>query len=212
MTVLSTTPPAGPMQGRVRWRRFAAIFIPAFLAIAVVLFLVAQGAIGVSFAISGTPFTVKASELSGQGFQQWGAVDQDFSGNPHAVFVSSFTSANLTNLCQSVNTGPIFSALGLPAFLVIQAGRSLNNPVTATTLVVDAQSLAADSATFNGINIGVDPKTFNNPAVPSALPNGTFGQSATSVDITNVNQQALATTAGVFTLPGLSIGFSGTGC
>ena len=33
MTAVSTVSPAGPVQGRVRWRRFAAIFIPAFLAV-----------------------------------------------------------------------------------------------------------------------------------------------------------------------------------
>ena len=207
MTAVSTVPPAGPVQGRVRWRRFAAIFIPALLAITVVLFLAAQGAIGVSFAISGTPFTVKASALSGTGFEQWGAVDQDLSSNPHPVFVSSFSSANLTNLCQGVSTG---LPSPLPAFLLIKAGGG-GSPATASNLVVDAQSLTADSATFNNISIGQDPNSFTNPK-PSGLPNGTFGQQASSVDITNVNQQALATTAGTFTLPGLTIGFSGTGC
>ena len=208
MTAVSTFSPAGPVQGRVRWRRFAAIFIPAFLAITVVLFLAAQGAIGVSFAISGTPFTVKASEISGTGFEQWGAVDQDLSGNPHAVFVSSFNSANLTDLCQGVSTG--LGGLGLPAFLLIKAGGG-GSPASASNLVVDATNLTADSATFNNINIGQDPNSFTNPK-PSGLPNGTFGQAASSVDITNANQTALATTAGTFTLPGLSIAFSGTGC
>ena len=208
MTAVSTLPPAGPVQGRVRWRRFAAIFIPAFLAITVVLFLAAQGAIGVSFAISGTPFTVKASEISGTGFEQWGAVDQDLSGNPHAVFVSSFNSASLSNLCQGVSTG--LGGLGLPAFLLIKAGGG-GTPASATNLVVDAQSLTADSATFTNINIGQDPTTFGNPAVPSADA-GTFGQAADHVTITNLNQTAYATTAGTFTLPGLNLGFSGSSC
>jgi hypothetical protein len=207
MTAVSTFPPAGPVQGRVRWRRFAAIFIPAFLAVTVVLFLAAQGVIGVSFAISGTPFTVKASSITGTGFEQWGAVDTDLSNNPHPVFVSSFNSANLTNLCQGVSTG---LPAPFPAFLLIKAGGG-GTPASATNLVVDAQSLTADSATFTNINIGQDPNSFTSPK-PVGLPNGTFGQAASSVDITNANQTALATTAGTFTLPGLSIGFSGTGC
>ncbi len=201
MTVLSTVPPAGPVQGRVRWRRFAAIFIPAFLAITVVLFLAAQGAIGVGFAISGTPFTVKASELSGTGFEQWGAVDSDIGGHLHPVFVSSFNSATLSNLCQQVTT-PFGN-------LLIQAGGSGTSGASATNLVVDATALTASNATFNNINIGQDPNSFTNPK-PSGLPDGTFGQQASSVDITNVNQTALATTAGVFTLPGLTIGFGGS--
>jgi uncharacterized protein DUF6230 len=202
MTAVSTVPPAGPVQGRVRWRRFAAIFIPAFLAITVVLFLAAQGAIGVGFAISGTPFTVKASELTGTGFQQWGAVDSDIGGHLHPVFVSSFNSATLTNLCQQVST-PFGN-------LLIQAGGGGTSGASATNLVVDATALTASNAIFNNINIGQDPNSFGNPAVPGNLPNGTFGQAASSVDITNVNQTALATTAGVFTLPGLTIGFGGT--
>jgi hypothetical protein len=201
MTAVSTVSPAGPVQGRVRWRRFAAIFIPAFLAITVVLFLAAQGAIGVSFAISGTPFTVKASELTGSGFEQWGSVDSDIGGHLHPVFVSSFNSATLTNLCQQVGT-PFGN-------LLIQAGGSGTSGASATNLVVDAQSLSAGNAIFNNINIGQDPNSFTNPK-PSGLPDGTFGQSASSVDITNVSQQALATTAGVFTLPGLTIGFGGS--
>ncbi len=201
MTAVSTVSPAGPVQGRVRWRRFAAIFIPSFLAIAVMLFLAAQGAIGVSFAISGTPFTVKASNLSGSGFEQWGAVDQDIGGHLHPVFVSSFNSATLTNLCQQVGT-PFGN-------LLIQAGGSGTSGASATNLVVDATALTADSATFNNINIGQDPNSFTSPK-PGGLPDGTFGQAASSVSITNVNQTALATTAGVFTLPGLTIGFGGS--
>ncbi len=206
MTVLSTAPPAGPVQGRVRWRRFAAIFIPAFLAIAVMLFLAAQGAIGVSFAISGTPFTVKASEIKGTGFEQWGSADADIGGTLHPVFVSSFNSATLADLCQSVSTpfpGPFHN-------LVIKAGGG-GNPASASNLVVDAQSLTAGSATFNNINIGQDPNSFTSPK-PVGLPNGTFGQAASSVDIVNANQAALATSAGTFTLSGLSIVFSGSGC
>jgi hypothetical protein len=54
----------GPMQGRVRWRRFAAIFVPAFIAIGAMVILAAQGALGVSFAISGVQFTVTADKLT----------------------------------------------------------------------------------------------------------------------------------------------------
>ena len=206
MTSLGTTVPAGPVQGRVRWRRFAAIFIPAFLAIAVVLFLVAQGAIGVSFAISGTPFTVKASQITGTGFEQWGSADADINGTLHPVFVSSFNSASLSDLCQGVSTpfpGPF-------ANLLVTAGGG-GTAATATNLVVDAVSLTADSATFNNINIGQDPNSFTSPT-PTGLPNGTFVQAASSVNITNANQSALATSAGVFTLPGLGIKFSWGGC
>lgn len=208
MTAVSTVPPAGPVQGRVRWRRFAAIFIPAFLAIIVMFFLVAQGALGVSFAVSGQQFTVTASTLDGSGFQQWGSLDATVANpTPHIpVIVSSINSATLSNLCQSVSTpfpGPF-------AFLKITAGGG-GTPASAQSLVVDATNLSGSNAIFTNINIGQDPTTFGNPAVPSADA-GTFGQAADHVTITGLNQTAYATTAGTFTLPGLNLGFSGSSC
>jgi Family of unknown function (DUF6230) len=207
MTSLGTVSPAGSMQGRVRWRRFAAIFVPAFLAIMVMFFLVAQGALGVSFAVSGQQFTVTASQLDGSGFEQWGAADLTVANpTPHIpVIVSSINSATLTNLCQSVSTpfgGPF-------AFLKITAGGG-STPVSAQNLVVDATNLSGSNATFTNINIGQDPTTFSNPA--PGFTQGTFGQAADHVTITNLNQTAVATTAGTFTLPGLNLGFSGSSC
>ena len=195
----------GPAFGRVRGKRFAAIFIPAFLAIAIMLFIAAQGALGVSFMISGQPFTVKASSLTGTGFEQFGGADADANGTLHPVFVSTFDSADLSDLCQSVSTpfpGPF-------AFLKIQAGGG-GTPAHAVNLAVDATNLAASSATFTNIKIGQDPTTMPNPGPPQTK--GTFGQSADSASISNVNQTALATSAGTFTLPGLNLGFASGGC
>jgi hypothetical protein len=196
-----TSSAPGPTQGRVRWRRFAAIIVPSFLGIGVMAVLAAQGALGVSFAISGTPFTVTASQLSGTGFEQFGNIDTDASGGIHPVITSAIGTATLANLCQSTSVGPIT--------LRITAGGG-SSPVTASNLVVDATSLSGD-ATFNNINIGQDPTTFTEVpgvTVPSA-DKGTFGQQADSVTINNLRQTALATTAGVFTLPGLGLGFGG---
>jgi hypothetical protein len=200
---MTTSSVPGPTQGRVRWRRFAAILVPSFLGIGVMAVLAAQGALGVSFAISGTPFTVTASQLTGTGFEQYGNIDADASGGVHPVITSAIGSATLTNMCQSVSVGPIT--------LRITAGGG-SSPVTATNLVVDATSLSGD-ASFNNISIGQDPTTFTEVpgvSVPST-DKGTFGQEADSVTINNLRQTALATTAGNFTLPGLSLGF-GAAC
>jgi hypothetical protein len=201
-----------PVQGRVRWRRFAAIFIPSFIAIGAMVILAAQGALGVSFAISGVQFTVTASTLNGTGFEQFGTVDATAGGAHHPVIVNAIGSATLNNLCQSVDLSP------LPAFLKLTAGGSGTGGAKASNLVVDATSLSGGSATFSNIHIGQDPTTFDaipgfNPQSASNTPlQGTFGQQADSVTITNLNQTAYATTAGTFTLPGLSLGFSGSGC
>jgi hypothetical protein len=202
----------GPMQGRVRWRRFAAIFIPAFIAIGAMVIFAAQGALGVSFAISGVQFTVTADKLTGTGFEQFGTVDATASGAQHPVIVSAIGSATLNGLCQSVDLSP------LPAFLKLTAGGSGTGGASADNLVVDATNLAGGSATFSNIHIGQDPTTFSaipgfNPQAHSNTPlQGTFGQQADSVTISNLRQTAYATTAGTFTLPGLNLGFSGSGC
>jgi hypothetical protein len=202
MTALSTIPPAGPVQGRVRWRRFAAIFIPAFLAIVVMFFLVAQGVLGASFAVSGQQFTVTANKLSGTGFEQFGSVDATKDG---------------THLCQSV-------ALPGGIFLLLKAGGS-GTAASASNLVVDSVNATgtgvaqSGDASFSNINIGQDASTLNsigggfNPQDHANIPlAGTFGQQADSVTINNLRQTAVATTAGTFNLPGLTLGFSGGGC
>jgi hypothetical protein len=197
-----TSSAPGPTQGRVRWRRFAAIIVPSFLGIGVMAVLAAQGALGVSFAISGTPFTVTANQLSGNGFEQYGNIDADASGGIHPVVVSAIGSATLTNLCQSTSVGPIT--------LRITAGGTGTSGATASNLVVDSTSQSGD-ASFTNINIGQDPTTFTEVpgvTVPANV-KGTFGQQADTVTISNLRQTALATTAGVFTLPGLSLGFGG---
>jgi hypothetical protein len=204
MTPSGTSPSPGTMQGRVRWRRFAAIVVPSFAALGALFVLTAEGALGVSFAISGQPFTVTASQLKGNGFEQYGGVDRDASGGLHPVIVNAIGSASLANLCQSV-------AFPIVGHLRITAGGG-GNPATADNLVVDATALSGD-ATFRHINIGQDPTTFT--AVPGVkVPSadlGTFGQQADTVTINNLNQTALATTAGTFTLPGLHLGF-GSAC
>ncbi len=219
MTVLSTVPPAGPVQGRVRWRRFAAIFIPAFLAIVVMFFLVAQGVLAVSFAVSGKQFTVTANQLSGTGFEQFGGADfTKGSTTPIPVIVSAIGSASLDHLCQSVD-------LGNGLFLLLKAGGGSGGPAGASNLVVDSVNATgtgvaqSGDATFGNISIGQDASTLNsigngfNPQAHSNIPlAGTFGQQADTVTINNLRQTAVATTAGTFTLPGLTLGFSGGGC
>lgn len=202
MTSAAHSSDPGPRQGRVRWRRFAAMIVPALVGVGVMVVLTAQGALGVSFAISGKPFTITATQLKGTGFEQYGGIDVDASGTAHPVFVSSFSSATLSHLCQSVTTTTPLGAITLR----ITAGGS--TPASASNLVVDANALTGN-ATFTNINIGQDPTTFTRPAPSTDL--GTFGQSADAVTINNLRQNTLATTAGTFTLPGLGLGF-GSGC
>jgi hypothetical protein len=199
----STAPGTG---GRISWRRFAAILLPSLAAVAVLVVLTAQSILAVSFSISGSPFTVTAKQLKGQGFEQFGIIDHSVPTGPTressvtVLTTSAIRSATLTDLCQSVTVG------GLT--LRITAGTG-STPVTATNLVVDADRISGN-ASFTDIQIGRDASTLNE--VPGITgPAGDFGQQADTVTIDNLRQHAFATTAGTFTLPDFSLSF-GSAC
>ena len=191
-------------RGRVSWRRFAAITLPAVVDAAVLIVLTAQNVLAVSFSISGTPFTVNARQLRGQGFEQFAIVDTSVlkvlpgHSNQIVLTANAIRKATLSDLCQEVAVG------GLT--LIITAGHG-NTPVRATNLVVDADQLSGDS-TFKNIQIGRDASTLNQ--VPGVTgPAGGFAQQATSVVINHLRQHAYATPAGTFTLPGFRLHFGG---
>ncbi|HEX9067079.1 MAG TPA: DUF6230 family protein [Streptosporangiaceae bacterium] len=192
------------LRGRVRWRRFGAVMLPALAIAAVLVVLTAQSVLAVSFSISGTPFTVTATELDGRGFEQFGVIDTSVlkvlpgHSNQIVLTANAIRQAKLHHLCQSVTLG------GLTLRITAGQGRT---PVTATDLVVDADKLSGN-VTFHHVQIGRDASTVNQ--VPGITgPAGDFAQQATSVVITNLRQHAYATTAGTFTLPGFSLSFGG---
>ena len=207
-------PAEDPSQGKVRLKRFAALMIPATLAGGALVALTAQGVLAAQFSISGIAFTVTADHLNGIGFEQWGAIDAtdptngntnlSDTGGQATVVVSAIGQAKLYNFCQSVNLGAIN--------LVLRAGRG-STPVTGTDLVVDSDALSGD-ATFDTLEVGGDATQLNDVpgiAAPKELA-GDFGQQAKKIDIYNLRQDNYATTAGAFSLPGLSMSFQNNGC
>ncbi|WP_210584347.1 DUF6230 family protein [Streptomyces sp. GESEQ-35] len=204
----STTSADPDRRGRVRLRRAAVMAVPATLAAATLLVLTAEGALGVQFAISGMPFTVTATELSGTGFEQFGALDNMVEGSPNEgdtggqvlVITSVIKDAKLTKLCQSVDLGG--------TNLLIKAGGG-KDKVTASDLTTDSTELSGNAA-FRGIEIGNDASTLSKGGVTGPI--GVFSQQADEVVIGDLRQTNYATTAGVFKLPGLQLGFSSKGC
>ncbi len=191
--------------GKVRWRRFALIFAPALGVTAVLLGLTANGALASSFSISGQQFQVSADQLTGTGFQQFGTIDETAGKQPIAVAESEIGSAKITNLCQSVVTT---FPLGLGTYtLKITAGGG-STPVQADSLIIDANQLSGSTATFGNINIGQDASTLNAISGVPVGTAGTFGQQASSISISNLQQTAYSTSAGTFTLPGFSLHLS----
>ncbi|MGW2510004.1 DUF6230 family protein [Streptomyces scopuliridis] len=203
------TPERAERRGRVRFRRAALMGVPAVAAAATLVILTAQGAIAAQFAISGMPFTVTADRLEGQGFEQFGGMDNMAEGSPNAgdtggqvlVVVSAIKKAKLTKLCQSVEIGG--------TYLHITAGDK-GTPVSATDLTTDSTVLTGNQADFDNIEIGGDASTFTKAGVKGPL--GVFGQQADTVTITKLRQTNWATTAAKFRLPNLHLNFSSKGC
>jgi len=98
----------------------------------------------------------------------------------------------------------------MSAILMIPSAGVGSTPVSADNLVVDADQLSGN-ATFTNIAIGQDAGTLTE--VPgTAGTSGGFGEQADTIVIANLRQHTWLTTAGTFTLPGLSLSFSRTGC
>ena len=186
--------------GRVRWKRFAFVMVPSAIVAAALTGLTAEGAIGANISVSGQEYTVTANQLSGTGFEQFGSTVK--SGDKQIpVAESAIRSAKLTNLCQAVKIGSVA--------LLLRAGRSSGNPVSASNLIVDASSLSGD-ASFHNIAIGQDAGTLNEDPGTAGTP-GSFGEQADTVTINHLVQNTWLTTAGTFTLPGLSLNISTNG-
>ncbi|MDQ0954961.1 hypothetical protein QFZ24_008884 [Streptomyces phaeochromogenes] len=205
---VSESPEGSERRGRVRLRRAAVMAVPATAVAAGLMILTAQGALGVQFAISGMPFTVTATNLDGEGFAQFGGLDQMAPGSPNEgdtggqvlVVVSAIKKATLTKLCQSVDLGG--------TNLLIRAGEG-KTPVSAVNLTTDSTELSGDAA-FDNIEIGNDASTLDKSHTRG--PKGVFSQQADTVHIANLRQTNYATTAAVFKLPGLKLSFSDKGC
>ncbi len=204
-----------PGAGRTRWRRFALSAVPATGAAIAILAMQAQGALAASFTISGLPATITADKLVGTGFEQWGSLDQangNLTANPKIypalpVATTGLKTATLYNLCQSVTINfPIdLPGLGKSVTLVIQAGKDKNHPVTAKDLFIDMTSLSGD-AEFTNIEIGNDATTLDKgPAGGGVRLQNMYGQQADKIVVTNLKQTAYATSAGTFTLNGMTL-------
>jgi Family of unknown function (DUF6230) len=187
-------------QGRVRWKRFALVFVPALAVASVLIGATAEGAIGASFVVSGDTFKVSADKLTGQGFVQYGSLVQNKKGRKIPVAVSGIRHATLTNMCQTVLVDSPVGAVTIK----LTAGTG-KNPVVAENMIVDASQLQGN-AVFTRIQVGRDAATLD--AVPvsgGAGPSGMFGQQASAVSITGFKQVSWAVNAATFKLPGLKL-------
>ncbi|MCK2215453.1 DUF6230 family protein [Actinomadura sp. ATCC 31491] len=185
-------------QGRVRWTRFAWIFVPVAAMTSMLVTATAQGVIGATFVVSGAAFKLYTGELRGQGFSLAGRVDRTADDRPVPVIVTGVRRAVVTDLCQSAL---VRTPLG-PVTVQLTGGRD-GNRVTIDNLVIDVPS-GQSATSLRGVQIGRDAATLDE--VPGAAgPPGTFGSQARSVTLRNVRLNARAVTAATFTLPDLAM-------
>lgn len=196
------------VRGGTRWKRFAVVMVPSIAATAAVGVALAQGVLAASFSVSGQSFKVTADKLDGTGFSQYGSVDVGPDKETgHAVAVSAFNTAKITNMCQSVVT-PNVPLVGTVT-LRLTAGDN-GTPVRGDNLYIDVQDLNAN-ATFQNINIGVAAGAISKgPKAQLSSPQaaGGFAQEADRAILTDVKQTAWATTAGTFKLSNLKMSLS----
>ncbi|WP_156726165.1 DUF6230 family protein [Streptomyces apocyni] len=195
-------------RGGTRWKRFAVVMVPSVAATAVIGVALSQGALAASFNVSGQQFKLTVAKLEGEGFVQYGALDNTPDGKK-PVAVVGLDSAKITELCQSVVIPvPVFGDVSMN----LTAGAKGGPKVEAKKLYIDADDLSTD-ATFTNIDIGVSidsttkgpgPSKVGKDGQGSYVP-GSFAQQAESVVFTDVKQRAWATTAGTFKLSGLSM-------
>ncbi|MFD7556524.1 DUF6230 family protein [Streptomyces sp. NPDC059835] len=197
-----STPDEDAGAGRVRWRRFAVLTVPAVAVTAGLGIALAQGALAASFAVSGQQFKVSAQSLEGEGFAQYGSVDVNAREELIPVAVTAIREAKLNGLCQSVVTSlPVIGDISLN----LTAGR--DKPVEASNLFVDATQLSGD-AVFTNIEIGRDASTLDKGPAEAQGMQDLFAQQADTVRIGNLQQTAWATNAGTFKLSGLRMDIS----
>ncbi|MDE3719822.1 DUF6230 family protein [Nocardiopsis sp. N85] len=180
-----------------RWRRFALVAVPGFVAAAVLGGMTTQGLLAASFAVSGDSFKMSADSLVGNGFTQYGDVATSVDGTGRAVGLSTVNTAELENLCMS-------SLWDMPigqATLVITAGAS--TPVEGTNLVIDIEQLRGN-AEFSEIEIGRDASTLDK-ADGGQGPAGGFGLQADKITVSDMKMTTWAVTSGSLRLSGLGL-------
>lgn len=176
--------------------RIAMVAIPTGVVSAMLMGGVAQGAVPVSFAVSGTQFKISSSQLEGTGFSQYSGVAKDAEGGEHAVVTANIKDATLENLCQSAVQETPLGKVGV----LIKAGGQ-GTPASAKNLQIGMTGLEGD-AEFKNIRIGVDASDVNTKAKGSK---GDFSQDADTISIKDLKQDSWSTTASVFTLKDMSL-------
>ncbi|XVQ09774.1 DUF6230 family protein [Spirillospora sp. CA-255316] len=182
--------------GRVRWRRFALLFVPSLGALAVLAAGMAQGALPASFAVSGRQAKVAADEISGQGFALYPAVVTSVDGRRHPVMVLAMRTARVRGLCHSTS---VRTPLG--RYVLRLHTRPGEQASRVDHLVISATTVDAD-VDFGSLHLNRDASTLD--AVPGhAGAPGAYGLQSLGFTVRDVRAGTWLTTGGSFQVSGL---------
>ncbi|WP_443067816.1 DUF6230 family protein [Streptomyces sp. NBC_01351] len=188
-------------EGRVHWKKAAAVAMPAVVAVGAMAMVMAQGALAASFAVSGTNFQVSSSKLSSKGLASYVQTDRSVDGKGHPVALLGIGEATLADICQAAE---VDTPVGKVIFKLTAGGPA--GEVTASNLVIDGEDLKGD-ATFGTAQIGRDASTLDQvDGVRGEA--GKFGLQAGNIEVVDVKSHAWSATGGNFKLKGLNLSVS----
>ena len=206
-----------------RWLRSAGLAVPAVAVIAVLGSSIAQGVLASTFATANTKFTLTSTRVVGTGLGGFlegvPAENPDGTTNTNGLARVGFTSVQLNDLCISVTQ----SIAGVQFTLKVNSTGSgapgangiVANPVSASYLYIDANSLTADTGTMQSLTLGQSADTVvlqgptNTPltdAQGAPGKQGAFGLQAVTANLGTLSANAYsATISGSVTLPNPAI-------
>lgn len=188
--------------GRVSWKRFAALMVPATALSGLLVGLTAVGALATSFSVAGNPFVATASSVSGDGFVNYGKFLPTEDGKRHYVAVNALRTAKIKDFCMAIKMGPITT--------LMKAGGG-DTPVSGSNVAFIVKDFGGDGVMRNVV-MGQDAGSLD--AVPGYVGTaGDFGMQADSITLNGPAMNAREMAAGTISLPGFTMDVTtGGGC
>ncbi|MFC6887090.1 MULTISPECIES: DUF6230 family protein [Actinomadura] len=168
--------------------------VPSLAALAVLGFGMAEGAVPVSFALSGRQMQVSADRLSGRGFGLYPVVVRSANGRRHQVMMLTMRTAEIYGLCQSAT---VDTPLGRYVLRLSAADRARPAPVSG--LGISATDVKAD-VDFGSLVLNEDARTLG-----SAGSRGDYGVGAAEFTVKRVRVHAWMVAGGTLRVKGLKV-------
>lgn len=166
------------------WARFGGVLAAASVMAFGLLSATAAGALPASIAVSGSLFKVSAEQVKQYGVSQHPGLSGQ--SDRHEAIIATAERVSMTRMCQSML---VPTPLG-DVTMRVTAGR--HRPVTATSMVVDAQQLSGD-AKFTGLKVG------------DTSGGVTMRQTVQRLEMDRFRMTARTSSAGTFRMPGMKV-------